>query len=321
MQLQPRYTGPRLLVDHTTTRPPTGVVLGQRRRLEALLESLDAAAWGSPTRCTDWRVHEVVAHLVTVNDYWAASARAARRGTPLQLLGGFDPAATPSALLSPLAGHTPRALLDRLLASHDALEASLTFDDVAVWELPAETPIGHLALRSMAAHALWDSWIHERDIAVPLGIAVPDEPEELAEALRYVAGLAAALVVLHDLAPATALALETTDPSVQLVVDVEAVDGVATVALRDEPAGPRPCLRGDAARLLDALSLRAPLPHDAPAAWHERRAAAAHALGSPSPAPSPEPSPGSGQVRASRVALGPGQNTRTGLRPEPRPRP
>ena len=283
MQLSPRYTGPRLLVDHTTAPAPTGAVMGQRRRLETMLAALDVAQWTASSRCAGWLVRDVVAHLVTVNEYWAASARAARRGTPLQLLGGFDPAATPDALLAPLASQTPQQLLTRLVASHDALETALTFDDPATWDLPTETPIGHLALRSMAAHALWDSWIHERDIAQPLGIAVPDEPTELLTALCYVAGLAAALVVLLDLAPSTALALETTEPSLALIVDIEHVDGLGTVTLRDVPAGERPCLRGTATRLLDALSLRAPLPDDAPSAWHERITAMALALAAPSP--------------------------------------
>ena len=31
-------------------------------------------------------------------------------------------------------------------------------------------------MRLLASHALWDGWVHERDIALPLGLTPPEEP-------------------------------------------------------------------------------------------------------------------------------------------------
>ena len=46
------------------------------------------------------------------------------------------------------------------------------------WDAVGESPLGHLPARLLFGHAFWDSWLHERDIFVPLG-TVPVEPDEL----------------------------------------------------------------------------------------------------------------------------------------------
>lgn len=37
------------------------------------------------------------------------------------------------------------------------------------WEALAEAPPGHITVSAVTHHALWDSWIHERDVLLPLG--------------------------------------------------------------------------------------------------------------------------------------------------------
>ena len=43
----------------------------------------------------------------------------------------------------------------------------------------AEAPPGHLEIRLVVLHALWDAWIHERDIVLPLGLDPVEEPDEI----------------------------------------------------------------------------------------------------------------------------------------------
>ncbi len=58
------------------------------------------------------------------------------------------------------------------------------FDDVT-WAQRAESPMGHLPAHLLLAHALWDSWLHERDITVVAGTAADPEPDEVRDAAAW----------------------------------------------------------------------------------------------------------------------------------------
>ena len=60
------------------------------------------------------------------------------------------------------------------------------------------------------------------------------------------------------------------EPALSTRPVVFVVDVGASVSVRDEaPASTVPCLRGDAVVLIEALSLRAPLPLSAPIEWSQ----------------------------------------------------
>jgi hypothetical protein len=110
---------------------------------------------------------------------------------------------------------------------------------------------------------LWDSWIHERDVVIPLGIAPVVEPDEVASVLEFAAMVSPVLGFGLGRDDVAVLAVEATDPIVQFVLNVG-----RTVSLKSGLAGDSvPCLRGDAVRLAEALSLRGPMPPDAPDEW------------------------------------------------------
>jgi hypothetical protein len=90
----------------------------------------------------------------------------------------------------------------------------------------------------------------------------PVEPDEVGSSLRYVAAVSPALAMGFANVPAAVLAVDATDPDVVFVLDVG-----ESVAVRDGVSGEAPCLRGDAVELVEALSLRAPLPPTAPVEW------------------------------------------------------
>ncbi|HEY4610047.1 MAG TPA: maleylpyruvate isomerase family mycothiol-dependent enzyme, partial [Ilumatobacteraceae bacterium] len=54
----------------------------QRRRLQAMLATLDDEQWMVQSRCDAWTVRDVVAHLVGVNAFWHASVKAGVAGNP-----------------------------------------------------------------------------------------------------------------------------------------------------------------------------------------------------------------------------------------------
>ena len=161
-----------------------------RRRLDDALGALDDDQWAAPTRCDAWSVAEVVNHLHTTDGFWAASLSAGRAGTPSRFIEGFDPSATPDDLVQAMGDEPPAAVLARFrrgLAPLADVVASLDGDD---WDRPAESPIGHAPIRLVLGHALWDSWLHERDILEPLGLAGAPDPGDVRGATLY------ALVVL-----------------------------------------------------------------------------------------------------------------------------
>jgi uncharacterized protein (TIGR03083 family) len=257
MELRPRYDGPPILDLGPTIPDPAVPMVRQRARLGTVLAGLTEDEWAHPTRCEGWSTRDVASHLITVNQFWTVSINAARAGAPTRFLTDFDPVATPAQLVE-AQRHQPVA---EVLAMYDATCAELaaTVDGLAddQWDLPGEAPPGHIALRGVVAHALWDSWIHERDILLPLGRSPLEDADEIRASLRYAAVLGLALLVLGGHDGREVLVVEVVDPALQLTVAV----GPTVVARDGLPEGePTVRLTGSAVDVLEALSVRQPFP-------------------------------------------------------------
>lgn len=273
MQLEPRYEGPVIL---SIEGGPTALlepVSRQRRRFERLVAGFGDTEWSTPSRCAGWTNRDVVAHLVSVNQFWTMSVEAGVAGAPTRMLAGFDPAATPPLLVASLGALSNAETLDRFVATNDAFVEALSRLDDDGWSALAETPPGLVPVRLLAQHALWDSWVHERDVLVPVGVDPAVEADEAAVCLRYAAAISPVLGLANgrDHLPDAsvggpgggAFAVESSGPDERFTLTVG-----DSVALRDGlPDGPAPVLRGDAVVLTEALSLRLPMPADAPAEW------------------------------------------------------
>ena len=265
MKLSPRYDATPIIAIDGPFDDQRVPVLRQRRRLEATLVGLDDDAWNAPSRCDGWRVRDVVAHLVSVDGFWRASVLASVGGAPTRFLDGFDPAATPALIVEGTRTQSSSEVLDQFVAANRAFLALLADLDESGWSAIAESPAGHVPMRMLASHALWDCWVHERDIALPLGIARAVEPDEVASCLRYAAALSPAFAISAGRASAGAFAVEATDPDVRFTLELG-----DSVSVRDGGASAHvPVLRGDAVELVEALSIRAPLPNTAPPEWRQ----------------------------------------------------
>lgn len=231
--------------------------------MERTLADLSAAEWATPSRCEGWSVRDVIAHLVTVNEFWESSVRAGRDGEPSRLLASFDPAAEPDMFVAALAALDASEVRERFVRSNDGflgLLADLTDEE---WSLVAESPVGHVQLERVVDHALWDAWVHERDIVVPLGLPAEHDVDEVAATLRYAAVVGPALAAGQAGASTGTFGVVATEPDTTFVVEVS-----NTVAIHaGTPADDVPCLQGPAVELIDALSLRSPLPPDTPEEW------------------------------------------------------
>lgn len=228
-----------------------------------MLAALSTDEWHAPSRCDGWTVQDVVAHLVGVNAFWEASVRAGLGGTPTRILSGFDPVATPPLLIEPMRALTPNEVLDQFVTSNDKFLGAISELDDAAWSMLAEAPPGHIPIRLLVQHALWDCWVHERDIALPLGLTPAVEGDEVASCLRYVAALGPALALISASAHTGTFAVHASEPEV--CFELEVAD--SAVVRNGSTSRDAPCLRGNAVDLVEALSLRAPLPSSAPAEW------------------------------------------------------
>lgn len=219
------------------------------------------AQWNHPSRCAGWSNRDVVSHLDSTNTFWMFAIAAGRKGDPTQFLATFDPVATPAQLVAASSGDGSAAVLERFVANTESLVDLLTSLDEHEWLMLAEAPPGHLSISAVAHHALWDSWVHERDILLPLGMVPADETDEIVAALRYVAALGPAFAATRGTLDTGVLAIDVTDPDVSIVVDIG-----EQVAVRTGPADDADLrLTGAAVELLEALSLRTPLDRSLPA--------------------------------------------------------
>lgn len=158
----------------------------QQGELTALLEGLDDAGWGRPTRCEGWNVADVVLHLVQTN----VMAQASHDGRLDEVLGEL------------LAGAGPAADVDQGAAAAVELERGLPHDELLRrWRdeaahlsasLRAGDPdekvtwvAGQLRRRTLATTRLAETWIHTGDVAGALGVAL-----EPTERLEHIARLA-----------------------------------------------------------------------------------------------------------------------------------
>lgn len=235
---------------------PVGPMLRQRRRLADLLAGLDDDQWAHPTRCEGWSVKDVIAHLITTDGFWAASIHQGRKGSPSRFLVGFDPVTSPPQFVASLQTLTPQ---ETLAAYKDAL-AGLTaavegVDEATRQTTVAEAPPGHVPLDAVVMHALWDSWIHERDIVLPLGLPPTEEDDEVTAAVIYASALGPGFMAMNGSTREGALALEAKEPEVNVVVEL---GSTVVVHTGESSVTPTATLRGRAAPLVDALACRTP---------------------------------------------------------------
>lgn len=265
MQLTPRY-GDRPIIELDVDGDPgaiAGPTIRQRRRLVEVLGAFTDDQWNHPSRCDGWTNRDVITHLQSTNQFWSFSIAMGLKGEPTQFLATFDPVASPAQLVADAPAISTAELLDQFAASTDALAAQLESLDDAGWRATAEAPVGHVAISTLAHHAIWDSLVHERDILLPLGLTPTEVADETVASLRYAAALSPAFAVSRAENPGGThvLAVGPTD------ADAFGVQVTDHVAIATGPATGEPDLRltGTAVGLLESLSLRAPLDQAVPA--------------------------------------------------------
>lgn len=253
MQLQPVYGGrPVIVVD----LPPTGPVhpvVAQRRRFVDLLAGLAEDEWRQPSRCEGWTVQDVVTHLITTNQFWAFSIQAGLDGSSTELLATFDPVTSPAEMVAGVGAMPVGDTLAQFTESAEAFVGLVEGLAASDLDVLAEAPPGHVSVARVCDHAVWDSWVHERDVVLPLGRPPVVEADEVLASLRYGATLGFAFGVSQGLPAEGRVLVEATDPDDRFVIEGSAT-GVR-VSAAGEGSDER-VLRGDAVDLVELLAFR-----------------------------------------------------------------
>ncbi|WP_436794418.1 maleylpyruvate isomerase N-terminal domain-containing protein [Actinospongicola halichondriae] len=258
MQLTPRYDGDPIIVIEGSGSAIREPFVRQRDRLCRTLADLDDEQWHADSRCDGWSVQDVMTHLVSTDGFWSVSLASGIAGTPTRFLDGFDPTASPAALVAAKEAEHPSETLATFVDGWTSLREQVMALDEADFGAVAEAPPGHVAVDAMLHHALWDCWVHERDIVIPLGIAPSIEADEVVSCLRYAIALSPAFAAGMGEPRTGTLRFEVSHPDAVL----EATIGNSVVVLAEPVDGGGPVVRGDAVDLLEGLSVRAPLDHD-----------------------------------------------------------
>ena len=187
MKIQPRYGTDPLITYEDDPAAVAAPAVRQRLRLARTLAGFGSQEWEAPSRCARWTNRDVVVHLASTNRFWVHSISQARRGTPSQVLATFDPVATPAGLVAAAGNPPPAEVLDAYVKSAHTLADLLGSLTSGEWTMLGESPLGHVSVSAMVRHALWDAWVHERDITLGIGLVPAVEADEVDAALRCAA--------------------------------------------------------------------------------------------------------------------------------------
>lgn len=258
MLLTPRY-GPTAIIaldgDPAAVAAPC---IRQRRRFLAMIQDLDEDEWIHPSRCDGWSSRDVAVHLASTNAFWEIAIRSGVDGAPTKVLATFDPVTTPARMVADSTLSTDE-IIEAFATSSESLAELLLELSATDWTAQAEAPPGHVSVSAVVHHALWDAWIHERDIALPLGRTPPVESDEVIASLRYVAALTPALAIAAGAAGTAGFDVTVSDPDAGFHVEV-----VADVLVTAGTVGSELELTGSSVDLLEALSFRQPLEQAIP---------------------------------------------------------
>lgn len=134
--------------------------------IETMIGRMDAAQWHAQSLCPDWDMHGVVTHLGMMERVMTGWLPQSADDVPP--LDRIDPYHQEMAGLDHAAFE---GRIGAIFARRRADLAGLNEDDLA---RPSWTPVGPRSYGGFLEMRIFDFWVHERDIATPLGWPTDD---------------------------------------------------------------------------------------------------------------------------------------------------
>ena len=154
--------------------------------VEALIAGLDTDQLAGQSLCPDWSNRACLAHAVSIEKALTGWGPDPEQLFDFGIVGAFMEEAEsmdPTAFAGAVAGVTSARLAD------------LEGRDSSVVDAPSMTPVGPQAYGNFLQIRIFDLWVHARDVAIPLGIDLPDGGptaemalNEVHRSMGYIAG-------------------------------------------------------------------------------------------------------------------------------------
>jgi uncharacterized protein (TIGR03083 family) len=151
-----------------------------RRRFAQEVAELDDVALATASRCHLWSVADVLRHVRDVDEWMQAIWTGGR--PPFT---SFDPIMTPHEFVLKGRAIPDAEARDRYVESCEVMAADVDASGPERWGVVSVSPVGFVPWWLSALHVFFDSWIHERDVLLPLGITPPVEDDEATAVLAY----------------------------------------------------------------------------------------------------------------------------------------
>jgi uncharacterized protein (TIGR03083 family) len=169
--------------------PTLAAYARHRRRFAAEVASLDEVALAEPSRCSEWSVADVLRHGHDV-DTWM---QAIWTGKALPF-SSFDPRTTPMEFVVAGRAMSDVQARDRFVVSAETMAADVGASGEERFGLPSLSPVGVVPWWLSALHVFYDSWVHERDVLLPLGRESAVVEDEVAPVLAYCLAIVGTLI-------------------------------------------------------------------------------------------------------------------------------
>ncbi len=138
-------------------------------------QSLSDEQWTHRSRNRDWTVHDTARHVA---DGMQRMTAVVLGEPPPMGVDGFDPRSTPDVWLASSATDHPDQTLARYARDAPKLRTRVGERLAAGDDSTGATVYGPAHWSVMVVHGFWDSWLHERDTALPLGLSVESTEHE-----------------------------------------------------------------------------------------------------------------------------------------------
>jgi len=166
-----------------------GVLSAHHDRVVEMWQALTPEQWEELSRNPAWSVHDTARHVA---DAMALGASAVLGEPSPFTLGEFDPRSTPDIWLAESAGDVPARTVERYADAAQRLRVRVGERMAAGDSSLGRTVYGPAHWSVNVVHIFWDSWLHERDVLIPLGLVAESTNDEQRLAALY--GLLMAMV-------------------------------------------------------------------------------------------------------------------------------
>ena len=230
-----------------------GAMAAHQERTLDLWCSLTRQEWARPSRNGNWTNHDTARHVADGAELLVARLSGEE---PPRTGDGFDPNTTPDLWLAASADETPQGTIERYAAAVPICSQLVAHKMDAGDPSTAWVPYGEAHWTALAVHVLWDSWLHERDVALPLGQAPESTPGEQRIAALY--GLFMSMVPMIRMGLPAEATVQFTGPVTTTVTATHDDGRLESAEVEEVPTSHT----NDLVTLVDSLSGRGDPPED-----------------------------------------------------------